>query len=908
MKSIRLSLGVVPTLIIAAAASTLAGCSGAGDANAAHASNAAAAGSAGTGSAASGGSGGSSGSSGKSGSGATGGGDETGGTSAGSSGKSGTGGSGSSGSGGSGSTGAGGSGSSASGGTGGGAVNDGDYSRDEFAVAEPDLADPFHPFEQRETTLLRREETAVYVPTGANGTGFTLDHPQKAFADMNASPAQALLGMTTFDTSAANIDDDGNDELVAVGAVPGGLSVRVADSDPWHVFGGLAGFEIPGTFEHAWIEAADVDEDGRDELLVAAVTSTGVVATLFDDATALYAPLGDVKSGAGEEIAVAFGNFDGDRFPELAVLTDEGSTLKLELFDDARAGWASLGSISEDQTGLVDQWGLDVRGLSLEAGNVDGDAQDELVLFVDGKSEDTSSGKGTADDILSIGIDVKAVTGGVASFGIISGTNRNFPAPNEVAYRYTNRYPWRAILADSNDDGIVETFVVDRHFGDNSVVVDLFHEVYGTDAKSWTVAPPLVTVDDDVVYNAPVHLAKVTGRSNGLGADVIALVRDDDMLETYRVTLDTTEIPSSDPLKESTFSFTQRMETLPAKTISSANDQVFVTGGDWDADSLRLRFTGEKWMALARPRPIVILAAPPAKAGISQNYGETTTSYAVSATSSSSKGNEFSVSDKVTLSFEVSFPGADFISAGASASMSQQFTRTHTKTESVTYGKEFGGAYPKDVVVFNGTLCARYRYEVLSGGDGAEVGSFMTIDVPQETRIYKWTVDYYNKALDGIATPIDETVLTHTVGDPASYMTAEQKNQLKGSGAWVWPVASPVGQGPGADTVYIAVGEEVSDESATTVSTEYGGKAGAFVSAEYTRGYDDTSLYSVTLSKETVFTGTIGDIDLDDDYENWRYSYGLVVFPTTLDGGEQVRVVSYWTEGLIGDGYANAKP
>src|SRR5690242_21619317 len=49
-------------------------------------------------------------------------------------------------------------------------------------------------------------------------------------------------------------------------------------------------------------------------------------------------------------------------------------------------------------------------------------------------------------------------------------------------------------------------------------------------------------------------------------------------------------------LKESTFSFTQRMETLPAKTISSANDQVFVTGGDWDADSLRPRFTGEKWM------------------------------------------------------------------------------------------------------------------------------------------------------------------------------------------------------------------------------------------------------------------------------------------------------------------------
>lgn len=899
MKSIRLSLGVVPTLIIAAAASTLVGCSGGDGEGAPGARNAAEAGSAGTGSAETGGSGGSSGKGGKSGAGATGGSENTGGTSAGSAGsagKSGAGGSGSTGSGG-----AAGSGSAGSSGTG-ADVNDGNYARSEFAVADPDLADPFHPFEQRETTLLRREEAAVLVPTGATSSGFTLDHPQKAFADLNASPAAALAGMTTYDTTAANLDEDGNDELVAVGAVTGGLAVRVADSDAAGLFVRQDGFDIAGSFKHARIEAADVDEDGRDEILIAAVTTTGdVVAKLYDDATEGFAALGDVKTGKGEEIAVAFGNFDGDRFPELAVLTDEGATLKLELLDDARAGWASLGSISEGQTGLVDQWGLAVSGLMVESGNLDGDTQDELVLLADGISADTNNG--SVDGIQSIGIDVTSVAGGVATLAVVSGSKRNFPAPQDSNYRYGNRWPWHAALADSNDDGVVETFVIDRHFGDNTYVVDLFHEVYGTDRASWTIAPPLVTLNDDVAYNAPVHLAKVTGRSNGLGSDIVAVVRDDDQLETYRVTIDTTEIPSTDPLKESTFSFTQRLEALPARAIAAASDQVFVTGGDWDADSLRLRFTGEKWMALARPRPIVVLAAPPAKAGISQNYGDTTTSYAVSTTSSSSKGNEFSVSDKVTLSFEVSFPGADFISAGASASMSQQFTRTHTKTESITYGKEFGGAYPKDVVVFNGTLCTRYRYEVVSGGDGGEVGSLMTIDVPEETRIYKWTVEYYNKSLGGLATPIDDTVLSHTVGDPASYLSAMQKAQLKNGGGWAWPVASPVGQGPGSDTVYIAVGEEVSDESATTVSTEYGGKAGAFVSAEYTRGYDDTELYSVTLAKETVFTGTIGDIDLDDDYETWRYSYGMVVYPKELAGGEKVRIVTYWTEGF-GDGYS----
>jgi hypothetical protein len=906
MKSIRLSLGVVPTLIIAAAASTLVGCGGGDGENAPKATNAAEAGTAGTGSEETGGAGGASGSSGKSGTGATAGSDATGGTTGGSAGKSGAGGSGStgtggSGTGGSGATGTGGSGSTASGGSGSAAPSGNEYERADFSkVADPDLADPFHPFERRETTLLRREEVAVYVPTSGASNGWTLDHPQAGFASKVESPATALAGMTTFDTTPANIDEDGNDELVGVGAVPGGLSVHVADSDATGMFVGQATFDIPGTFKHAWVEASDVDEDGRDELLVAAVTSTGVVANLYDDATEGFASLGTVKSGAGEEIVVAFGNFDADRFQELAVLTDTGSTLKLELLDDAAAGWAPLGSISEGQTGLVDQWGLNVFGLQIGVGNLDADAQDEILLFVDGQSADTNNG--SVHEIQSIGIDVTAVTGGAATFGIVPGSSNDFLDPTGDTYRYTNRWPWQALVADSNDDGIVETFLVNKHFGDNSEVIDLFHETYGTEMKSWTLGSTLETLDDNVGSSASVQMAKVTGRSNGKGSDVLAFVRDGSAVTPYRVTLDTTEIPAASAFEDSTFSYTPKLEAMPAVPVAQGSDQIFVTGGDFDADSLRLRFTGEKWLALARPRPIVILAAPPAKDGISQNYGQMTARYETTTSSSNSEGNSYSVSDKVTLSFEVSFPGADFISAGASASMSQQFQKTHTTTKTLTYGKAYNGGYPQDTIIFSGTLCTRYRYEVVSGGDGGEVGSFMTIDVPEESHIYKYPVAYYNKTLGGIGTPIDEKVLKHTIGDPSSYMTEAERNNL--ANAWVWPVASPVMPGLGYDEVYITVGEEVTDESATTITTEYGGKAGAFVSAEYTRGYDEASIYSTALAKETTFSAVVGDIALEDDYEDWRYSYGMVVYPTQLAGGEWVRVVTYWTEGLSGDGYS----
>ncbi len=58
----------------------------------------------------------------------------------------------------------------------------------------------------------------------------------------------------------------------------------------------------------------------------------------------------------------------------------------------------------------------------------------------------------------------------------------------------------------------------------------------------------------------------------------------------------------------------------------------------------------------------------------------------------------------------------------------------------------------------------------------------------------------------------------------------------------------------------------------------------------------------MTVGTETEYEGSVGDIASADDYEQWFYSFGLFVYPTTLAGGESVQVVDFWTEGL-GPGY-----
>src|SRR5690606_14376160 len=164
----------------------------------------------------------------------------------------------------------------------------------------------------------------------------------------------------------------------------------------------------------------------------------------------------------------------------------------------------------------------------------------------------------------------------------------------------------------------------------------------------------------------------------------------------------------------------------PAHAMEDSKS-MFVAGGDFDADSLRIRYTGSKWLELARPRPIAIVAAAPAKDGISQNYGETSTAYGTAVSGGNSTSEEYGISQKISLSFDFAVPVLDFASGAAQAEMERQFTRSHSSTHLVRYGTSYEGAYPDDVIVFSGTLCMRYEYAILGGGEPEQIGQKMTI-------------------------------------------------------------------------------------------------------------------------------------------------------------------------------------
>ncbi len=177
--------------------------------------------------------------------------------------------------------------------------------------------------------------------------------------------------------------------------------------------------------------------------------------------------------------------------------------------------------------------------------------------------------------------------------------------------------------------------------------------------------------------------------------------------------------------------------------------------------------------------------------------------------------------------------------------------------------------------------------------------------IPVDSRIYKWTVDYYNQLVGTQGSQIGSDILPGVAGDPTSLPTADQSEnlitgKLDDSGfpaAWASKAVS-VGQGSSLNYADVDLEVKVTDENSVTTSTEFGASMGAFVTAEYSQGWDSTTGYAVSVSKDTKFTGTVGDITDEADYQHWFYSFGVFLYPTKLAHGESVQVVQYWTEGF----------
>ena len=189
----------------------------------------------------------------------------------------------------------------------------------------------------------------------------------------------------------------------------------------------------------------------------------------------------------------------------------------------------------------------------------------------------------------------------------------------------------------------------------------------------------------------------------------------------------------------------------------------------------------------------------------------------------------------------------------------------------------------------------------------------VTIDLPVMAKVYKWTVDFYHQSV-GANDHLPAELLTHVIGDPASYPTKyELETSMAGTQYWQDDEFQSVGKAGASNSASILFAEENVSQTEVTVFAELETEfkaGGATVGGSV--GIEHGHSYSISYGTETEYSGSVGDISGDEDYLNWRYDWGLVVqnYGMTNNNGQisylpgiaPFQVIRYWVDPT-GPGY-----
>ncbi|QDV07990.1 FG-GAP repeat protein [Planctomycetes bacterium Poly30] len=709
---------------------------------------------------------------------------------------------------------------------------------------------------------------------------------------------------------------------------------------------------------------ADIDNDGRDEMVVLARTSSrfelyridvSVQGTTTWQLMHSFAPF---TSSQPIEGTLAVGDFDGDRRDEIAVfrtvgpINTLGSTSTFWVIDDPVGGG---GVLWEESFGAMDAFGQHTSYSGLAA-DVDGDGDQELVVARQGGTgtkgqvrltlydwSDLASGLFVRMPSQQVYYDSFPFFGNLMTSKLAAGQLDADPA-DEIALASTtpvsvlNQTDAKLYLDQLNYDvagnrfdfvqrgtfsGALETTPIPEYSFD----VCTFDR-YG-DGRDW-----IGLMRKPKGGRADVRAIRVNLGSGGWFSD---LVSNTVPLANDAVTLAAGDTDADGPeelyagfswgsstTKASWVELIQAGDTPSSRTIftsgtatstaSSPTRPLILAPGEYDGDGLRVRYQGST-LRVSNPVPLTLLAAVPTKAGIQQNYVGSSTGYSIGTGS----GIETAYSTSTSISAAVGFEFEDFtgtFGASVKATMDYESSSTQTATSTTTFVTGYEASHDEDVIVFASNNYLVHEYRILSAPDADAVGRTFTIDVPLETQINKWTVPFYNDRVEP-RYRMTSSLLPHTVGDPSTYRNfSEMAATTAGVVSWNTPTTITVGQGNGGS---VSTAIELASENATTEQTSMavGAEASykAFgVTTEGSISFGSGSAYTVSTNTETVYQGQIGDVAAGD-YSTWAYSVGLYVYqawrvadgsnrPTGawLPGGYPLTVINFWTNPF-GSGY-----
>ncbi len=808
-----------------------------------------------------------------------------------------------------------------------GGQNQGSYKLEEFHYKSK-LPKTYHPL-GKDIFELQRDELPIFIDNFANKMdGLIMDDADGKHRLLSPILGTFPAGSMVFDAAGGQLDKDPPREAVAVALHPTkvigskqyfDLRVRVLGTNARGQTTEDQQFTVGIPALNATLRLADVDGDGRDEIILACATgyriasnkhvrASGASLRVFDDSVGKHALLfkadnlpfsGKITEYDGR---VAAGDFDGDGKAEIVFLERTNSDLvRARVFDDAAHGFKRIHSWSNAGLGkfapfppLKSNPLVEWADLDVVAGDFDGDGADEIIFA----GVDSYNG-------IKVKLALYDGKGPKNAFDFL-GTPKS-DGWKHVRYEpYSQHRSWQILAADLDGNG-AESLVLHAGSANGSSApsvydVSVTQWVFGKDKGKWAKEKSTLTVANTRHGKAGSRMAVIHDVFEKKDRLAVAIANFERLgvgkLEVYRI--GKTDLFDRN---KKLLGYGMKVETTWFQTLkpSPGAKQVhtpILAPADLQGDGLTLRYTQRKTLTLANPSPICLLAAPPTKSGISQNYDDSEVSYGKSKTTTITH----TTSTTTTVSGEVGLSGDflhAFFSVDVRATYEDSIEKAYGKSRTVTRTTNYVGGHEEDSVVFQGTVYRHYIYTILAAPDQSLIGKKISIDVPVQSRIYKWTLAYYNKTVKPEERLDRSKIFKHKIGSPQSYLKKEKAKVLtNGDKGWMSSVQT-VGKGTRVNETTIDIEASNSTEKSRTVTTGGSGELqiGPFV-AGGSYGIGNTSIFSIETGIGSHFSGTVGDISDEKDFVFWNYAFGLAIYYQR--GGKKnaqgFQVLNFWVD------------
>jgi len=726
---------------------------------------------------------------------------------------------------------------------------------------------------------------------------------------------------TKRDATAADVDGDGQEELVFVHVQAGVVHLEVQNGDDDGEGDIDTVLPAPPAVSDLRVRSGDFDRDGRDELVIAmsSPAPAGAAGTatvlIVDDAGTGFAAMrtlqvvGSLVNGSLSLVLVT-GSIDYDGADELVVVANEQrgqntitGIARYFVFDDTDSGFAELASGPVEAT---------VGGVTTVAavanaaiGDLDNDQAGEILLA--GIETMTRTCEAVTHLLIQFDDAVRGLARVAESVSPVARPACSSDAENDpwlVRFVHLN-------ILDLEADGQMEFHVN-----------DIIFPSFPPPGKLWDAIPEAIHMNPTVLFPEQDSDGMFFDRSTNVlaVADVTGDGRDD--IVSYRLGMEEIEIFGIG--KDDKFVRLLRIAVQTDNPFSGINPIVVPVRANLNGrvtDSETYVYDGAHQLVFTEPLLLAALAAPPCQTGIGQNTDDCTTTWGLSKSTGveSERELKFSVGVGIGREWKAGGWGGEW-----KAKLMASLARTKSEKYELTKSVSFTTGALEDSVVFSSVPLDTYVYQVISSPNAQRVGEQVTMCLPREAVVRLAERSYYNSHTPEEVYKVGANVFDHVPGEVATYPDKDTKDRLLDDmrsqlentrlaynlNLEDRKVFDPVeallgletesvgvGQGGGATEVALEVQRSAGEGRAISLGFEF--EASVTLKSfkvEVSIGFEAEWTTKVEYGSGTNFVGTVGSIGAEYFAEK-QYRFGLFTYiQADPDTGHEFQVVNYWVE------------